>query len=176
MTIYYHGTDNQSADKIKKDGIEPTKSKYSGGIYLTTNYGEAQKYSKIASNGKTGKVLKIHKDNLNKEHTKDHGSGIIQYNGKINPEHIKEDVGDHIILSKRIAPTIIYNGPGVSPMRGPSPDVFKLKEDITVPPINVSGIAGTGDSRLPADQREPAINKKKPLRAIVKRKKRNVKF
>lgn len=31
----------------------------------------------------------------------------------------------------------------------------------------VGGIAGTGDSRQPADQREPGVNKKKKLRSIV---------
>jgi len=31
----------------------------------------------------------------------------------------------------------------------------------------VGGIAGSGDSRLPTDQREPGVNKKKKLRSIV---------
>lgn len=43
-----------------------------------------------------------------------------------------------------------------------------VKEEL----MTVDAIAGTGDSRLPVDQREPAINnKKKPLRVIIKRKK-----
>lgn len=35
--------------------------------------------------------------------------------------------------------------------------------------MNVSAIAGTGDSRLTPDQREPGIKKKKQLRDIIKR-------
>ncbi len=34
--------------------------------------------------------------------------------------------------------------------------------------MNVSAVAGTGDSRLPPDQREPGIKRKK-LRDIIKR-------
>jgi hypothetical protein len=35
------------------------------------------------------------------------------------------------------------------------------------PTNNVGSVAGTGDSRLPADQREPGVNKKKKLRTIL---------
>ena len=41
----------------------------------------------------------------------------------------------------------------------------KLKEDgeAAAPTNSVAGVAGTGDSRLPASQREPGVNKKKKL-------------
>ena len=41
-----------------------------------------------------------------------------------------------------------------------------VNEDAT-PTNNVGSVAGTGDSRLPADQREPGVNKKKKLRTIL---------
>jgi len=45
----------------------------------------------------------------------------------------------------------------------------KLKEDgeAAAPTNSVAGVAGTGDSRLPASQREPGVNKKKKLRTIL---------
>jgi hypothetical protein len=44
----------------------------------------------------------------------------------------------------------------------------KIKEDGegAVPTNSVAGVAGTGDSRLPASQREPGVGKKK-LRSII---------
>lgn len=113
--IYYHGTSKENANKIKEHGINSLESKYDGKIYLTTNYAEASKYGKIASNGKPGIVLKIHSDALTPEHIHSSNSGIIEYKGNIHKDHISEET-------------------------------------------NVGMIAGTGDSRLPADQREPALN------------------
>lgn len=126
--IYYHGTSKDNAENIIRQGIKKNNSKYSGGIYLTTNYSEAQKYSKIASNGKLGKVLMIHKNALDDSKIKHHDKSIIQYNDDIDARHIKEEIS-----------------------------------------MNVSAVAGTGDSRLPPDQREPGIKKKKQLRDIIKR-------
>ena len=85
----YHGTSSSNASKIKKDGLDPSKSPFNK-VYLSRNYGESSKYSKITSNGKLGTVLKIHKDNLDPNHIhKDH-SGVIEYTGKINPKHIED--------------------------------------------------------------------------------------
>lgn len=44
-----------------------------------------------------------------------------------------------------------------------------IKEDGEIATNNVGGIAGTGDSRLPADQKEPP-GKKRKLRQIIRRK------
>ena len=130
--IYYHGTTSMNAENIKKNGISPDNSKYAGKVYLTTNYGEASKYAKIASNGKPGKVLKIHSDNLKSEHIHSNNSGIIEYKGSIHPQHISEET-------------------------------------------NVGMIAGSGDHRLPPDQREPGFNINiKKNKKILRRKKLNL--
>lgn len=85
----YHGTSHENAAEIKKNGLDPSKSPFKK-VYLSRNHGESNKYSKIASNGKLGKVLKVHKDNLDPNHIhKDH-SGVIEYTGKINPKHIED--------------------------------------------------------------------------------------
>lgn len=87
---YYHGTSHENAQKILKSGTDNDKSLFDKKIYLTKNFGEAQKYSKIASGGKLGKVLKVHRSNLKDHEIHDEHSGIIQYSGKIKPEHFSE--------------------------------------------------------------------------------------
>lgn len=87
---YYHGTTPENAKHIMKHGFDSSKSKYKGQLFLTKSHGEASKYSKIANNGKLGTVLRVHKDHLDpKNITSDH-SGIVQYSGKIHPDHVKQ--------------------------------------------------------------------------------------
>jgi len=85
---YYHGTSKENADHIIKHGLNTNNSKYDGKIYLTKNHGEAQKYGKIKSGGKTPVVLKVHKDHLSKDHIHSDYSGVVEYKGNLKPEHI----------------------------------------------------------------------------------------
>lgn len=124
MTYYYHGTDSESSKEILANGFDPKRSKFKNGLYFTSNYGEAQKYSKIASGGKMGKVLKVHSNVFDSRYIKYQDPSIFQYSGEIKGVDIKEN-------------------------------------------MNVSAIAGSGDSRLPPDQREPG--RKKKLRDVFKR-------
>jgi len=87
---YYHGTSESNANHIKQNGIDPAKSKYNNKIFLTKNHGEAFKYAKIANNGKPGVVFRVHKNNISTDNVEHDNSGIIQYTGKIDKEHINQ--------------------------------------------------------------------------------------
>jgi hypothetical protein len=87
---YFHGTNPENASQILKSGFDPDKSKYQKKLYLTTNYQEASKYSKIANNGKPGIVLKIDSSSLDIKNVVSNYSGIIEYTGKINSKYIKK--------------------------------------------------------------------------------------
>lgn len=87
-TWYYHGTSTKAAKEILKNGFN--KSLHNGKIFLTRNYMEANKYSKISNGGIVGVVLKIHKNHLNTTNIVNDHSGIIQYKGHINPKHISK--------------------------------------------------------------------------------------
>jgi hypothetical protein len=86
---YFHGTTPDNASSALEKGLDPSKSKYGGRLFLTKNHGEAQRYSKAANNGEIGKVLMIPSHALDKNHVvKDH-AGIVEYSGKIHQKHIK---------------------------------------------------------------------------------------
>jgi hypothetical protein len=87
---YYHGTTPAAASEIIKNGFDPIKSKYQNKLYLTTNFQEASKYSKIANNGKIGVVLKIDGSSLDIKNVVSNYSGIIEYTGKISSNNIKK--------------------------------------------------------------------------------------
>ena len=87
---YFHGTSEENAEKILNSGINPETSKYQSTVYLTKNHGEASKYAKIASSKQRGVVLKIKRSNLKQDHVKSEHSGIMQYKGKIDKEHISK--------------------------------------------------------------------------------------
>ena len=86
---YFHGTSDENAEHILKHGLDPKKSLYSGKVYMTTNHGMAQKYSKNGR-GKLGTVLKIHKDAIEHQHVKHSGQGIVEYGAHIHPKHISK--------------------------------------------------------------------------------------
>lgn len=86
--VYYHGTSHDRAKHIEAHGLDPSKSMYSGNLYLTKNYAEASKYSKIASNGKLGVVYRVHRHHLDPSKIHSEKSGIIQYKGQIKKEHL----------------------------------------------------------------------------------------
>jgi RNA:NAD 2'-phosphotransferase (TPT1/KptA family) len=88
--VYYHGTDKNSAEMILKEGLDPSKSKYSGTIYMTSNLTEATKYSKIASGGKLGIILRINPKGLDENYIIKNYNGIIEYNGYLNKMYISK--------------------------------------------------------------------------------------
>lgn len=89
FTHLYHGTSDETAKTIQQHGFDPGKSKYANKIYMTTNAGLAQKYSKNAK-GVVGTVLKIKAEGLKKEHLKKESSGIYTYEHPIEPHHISK--------------------------------------------------------------------------------------
>lgn len=85
---YFHGTADKNAKDIETNGLDPKKSLFNSRIYLTTNHGTAQRYSK--TNGVVGSVFMIKKSKLDPNHIKPHGSGVITYSKAIPKEHIKK--------------------------------------------------------------------------------------
>lgn len=91
-SYYYHGTTPANAESIKKNGIDPSKSKYDKTVFLTRTYAEAQKYAKIQNNGKPGKVLRVHQTHIKRDGIVQQNSGVIQYGRSISKEHIEDSV------------------------------------------------------------------------------------
>lgn len=88
---YYHGTSSDSANKIRQSGINPENSKYNKTTFLTKSQREAEKYAKIANNGKRGVIFRVHKKHLNKDDIASDHSGIIQYKGSIHKDHLTNE-------------------------------------------------------------------------------------
>lgn len=86
--LFYHGTSHKAAEHIAAHGVDPSKSKYGSKIFLTKLHHEAQKYSKIANNGKLGKVFSVERKHLDPKHIAKEHSGIIEYTGAIHKDHI----------------------------------------------------------------------------------------
>lgn len=87
---YYHGTNPESAKSISQHGIDPDKSKYSKVTFLTKSQREAEKYAKISNGGKPGVVFRVHRQHLKDDDIHSEHSGIIQYKGKIDKQHLTQ--------------------------------------------------------------------------------------
>lgn len=88
----YHGTSPSNVSSILRDGIKSDNSKYNNQTFLTKSYSEAQKYAKIANNGKPGVVLQLHKHTLDPDHLKPspHDPSVYTYTKHIPPTHVRK--------------------------------------------------------------------------------------